>query len=144
MIKWPNDVFVNGRKVAGVLAEQRGTHTVAGLGINVRHERGDFSEDVRQRATSMRLEGWLGDAWELGGDLFASVRACCEGADDTVLARIRTRDFLEGKPVADGEGRVGLGAGIAEDGALKLADEGVEWRVRAGSVTLLKPSTGKA
>lgn len=143
MIKWPNDVFASGKKVAGVLAEQRGPHTVAGLGVNVLHSLRDFGEDVQSRATSLHLEGWDGELLHMARLLFDAVRACCEASDAEVLARIRTRDFLEGKPVADGEGRVGLGSGIDADGALRLTDDGQEWRVWAGSVTLLKPSTGR-
>jgi BirA family biotin operon repressor/biotin-[acetyl-CoA-carboxylase] ligase len=59
-IKWPNDLLINGKKVAGVLAETvsgpSGKDTlVLGFGLNVNQDASDFSEDVRHIATSLRL-----------------------------------------------------------------------------------------
>ena len=59
-IKWPNDVVLNGRKLAGVLieTEQKGGRldfAVIGIGLNIRHQLDDFSPDVRGLATSIRL-----------------------------------------------------------------------------------------
>lgn len=59
-IKWPNDLLVGGRKLAGVLIETehkggRLVFAVIGIGLNVRQEDGDFSPDVRNRATSLYL-----------------------------------------------------------------------------------------
>jgi BirA family biotin operon repressor/biotin-[acetyl-CoA-carboxylase] ligase len=53
-IKWPNDVRVGGRKVAGVLVE-RSSGSVLGLGVNACAGREDFPEDLRATATSLRL-----------------------------------------------------------------------------------------
>ena len=52
-IKWPNDVLVDGRKVAGILVE-RGPGTVIGIGLNVNLERDDFPDHLRDSATSLR------------------------------------------------------------------------------------------
>jgi len=59
-IKWPNDLMLHGRKLAGLLieAEPHGAqlaYAVVGIGINVRHQAGDFSEEVRDLATSLYL-----------------------------------------------------------------------------------------
>lgn len=59
-IKWPNDLLVNGRKLAGLLIETepsgaRLAFAVVGIGINVKHETDDFSPEVRGLATSLRL-----------------------------------------------------------------------------------------
>jgi BirA family biotin operon repressor/biotin-[acetyl-CoA-carboxylase] ligase len=59
-IKWPNDLVVKGRKLAGLLIEteaegSRLAWAVAGIGINVRHRAEDFSEEVRPLATSLFL-----------------------------------------------------------------------------------------
>ena len=60
-MKWPNDVLANGRKICGVLVEPRlGAgrieFAVAGIGINVGQGADDFPPDLRQPATSCRLE----------------------------------------------------------------------------------------
>jgi BirA family biotin operon repressor/biotin-[acetyl-CoA-carboxylase] ligase len=59
-IKWPNDIVLNGRKLAGVLIETeqkagRLVFAVVGIGLNVRHEKEDFSPEVRGLATSLFL-----------------------------------------------------------------------------------------
>jgi len=59
-IKWPNDVQLGGRKVAGVLIETGvdpagGAFAVVGIGVNVNHEGEHFPDELRARATSLRL-----------------------------------------------------------------------------------------
>ena len=59
-IKSPNDVYVDGKKIAGVLVEMRAKKNaphfaVLGIGINVNHGVGDFSEDLRGRAISLAM-----------------------------------------------------------------------------------------
>lgn len=53
-IKWPNDVRVRGRKIAGVLVE-RGSSSIVGIGLNVNLSEQDLPEDLAARATSIRL-----------------------------------------------------------------------------------------
>jgi len=60
MVKWPNDLFLNGKKLAGVLTEasrnrSRVSYAVWGIGINVNQEEEDFAPEVRERATSLRM-----------------------------------------------------------------------------------------
>ena len=59
-VKPPNDVYINERKIAGVLVETRAQigapHVaVVGVGVNVTHAPSDFSEEVRARATSLAI-----------------------------------------------------------------------------------------
>jgi BirA family biotin operon repressor/biotin-[acetyl-CoA-carboxylase] ligase len=59
-IKWPNDVVVHGRKLAGLLIETdpkggRVAFAVIGIGLNVRQAADDFSAEVRDKATSLHL-----------------------------------------------------------------------------------------
>jgi len=59
-LKWPNDLWCSGRKVAGILVESRGYRPdrpafVAGMGVNVNHRGVDFPNDVRDSATSLAL-----------------------------------------------------------------------------------------
>jgi BirA family biotin operon repressor/biotin-[acetyl-CoA-carboxylase] ligase len=58
-IKWPNDVLLAGKKVAGILTElsaerRRIDHLVVGIGINVNQKASDFPENIRASATSVR------------------------------------------------------------------------------------------
>jgi BirA family biotin operon repressor/biotin-[acetyl-CoA-carboxylase] ligase len=58
-IKWPNDVLIGGRKVAGILTElsaerEKIHHIVIGVGINVNQTAGDFPDEIRSLATSVR------------------------------------------------------------------------------------------
>ena len=83
-IKWPNDVRVGGRKLAGVLVE-RGRGTVLGIGLNVNVE--DFPEEIRDSATSLR-------------------RLLGRPLDRSEIARslIRRLDFHQARAIADGPG----------------------------------------
>jgi BirA family biotin operon repressor/biotin-[acetyl-CoA-carboxylase] ligase len=60
-IKWPNDVLVGGRKIAGILTElasepERVHWVVVGIGVNVNATEADFPEELRPIATSVRIE----------------------------------------------------------------------------------------
>lgn len=66
LIKWPNDLVFNGRKIAGILAEVNGeadlvNYLIIGLGLNVNHIKSDFPEELRSTATSLRMVNgsWL-------------------------------------------------------------------------------------
>jgi BirA family biotin operon repressor/biotin-[acetyl-CoA-carboxylase] ligase len=59
-IKWPNDIILNNKKVAGILVESK-KHTkyashVIGIGINCHQQRADFPDDLRKTATSIDIE----------------------------------------------------------------------------------------
>jgi BirA family transcriptional regulator, biotin operon repressor / biotin---[acetyl-CoA-carboxylase] ligase len=60
-IKWPNDILIRGRKVAGILTElhaelDRVQYVVLGIGLDVNLGAGDFSPPLRKTATSLRIE----------------------------------------------------------------------------------------
>jgi len=60
-IKWPNDILIGGRKVAGILTElsaepDKVKHIVLGMGVSVNLVAGDFSPELRKFATSLRIE----------------------------------------------------------------------------------------
>ena len=57
-IKWPNDILIDGKKVAGILTEaacdaQRVEYVILGIGLNVNYRRADMPEELRDRATSL-------------------------------------------------------------------------------------------
>src|SRR5690606_307144 len=60
LVKWPNDLLVNGRKVCGILTELKGEpdhieYLVVGVGLNVNHRAADFPPVLSDRATSLHL-----------------------------------------------------------------------------------------
>ena len=60
-IKWPNDVIARGKKLCGILTEAasdkgKTSGVVLGVGVNVNQAAEDFPEEIRQSATSVRLE----------------------------------------------------------------------------------------
>jgi BirA family biotin operon repressor/biotin-[acetyl-CoA-carboxylase] ligase len=56
-IKWPNDVYLDSRKVAGVLINIVEHHAIIGIGINVAQEATDFPPELRSIATSLAMAG---------------------------------------------------------------------------------------
>jgi BirA family biotin operon repressor/biotin-[acetyl-CoA-carboxylase] ligase len=60
-VKWPNDVLVGGKKVAGILMELSGEldtvrHVILGIGVDVNLTAADFPPELRKGATSLRIE----------------------------------------------------------------------------------------
>lgn len=60
-VKWPNDLFLNGRKTGGILAELKAEpeqihHIILGIGININHAAGDFPGELTNTATSLQME----------------------------------------------------------------------------------------
>ncbi len=60
VIKWPNDVYLEGKKFCGILIEssfgnEGVDYAIVGIGINVNHEKDDFPEDLKERATSIKI-----------------------------------------------------------------------------------------
>lgn len=147
-LKWPNDVLLDGRKVAGILTEMeaemdRVHHVVAGIGVNVNVEA--FPDDLATKATSLRLAtgqrvdraafaAGLLAAFEARygrflADGFAAMRGEWEACSSLIGKEVR---------VAASEGEVaGRVLGLDDDGALRLEGPGgLVRRIVAGEVTL--------
>jgi BirA family biotin operon repressor/biotin-[acetyl-CoA-carboxylase] ligase len=117
-VKWPNDVWVDERKVAGVLVEARPEEgwAVIGVGVNVAIPQDGFPPELRETATSLlptEAEGGIpaGGAPGVGRMLAAlneSLGNWVAGSDEEVLAAFRARDVLSGRRISwqDGEGVV--------------------------------------
>ena len=119
-IKWPNDVWIDGRKLAGILVEGRPQEgwAVLGIGLNVATAAEEFPEELRELATS--LQASAGDAPEVEEVLAAlleTLDARLADEPSAVLAAWRERDALLGRPVR-WQGGEGTAAGIDESGAL--------------------------
>lgn len=135
-VKWPNDVLLGGRKVAGVLAEGRPLErwAVLGIGVNAALDLATLPEEVRGRAGTLGLAP-ADLPLALDRLLEALERRLAEPPEQT-LAALRERDALEGRPVR-WDGGTGTGAGIADDGALLVRDSaGAVHALNAGEVHL--------
>lgn len=110
-VKWPNDVWIEEAKVAGVLIEARPPRwAVIGIGVNVAIEAREFPDDLRRPATSI---GGGVPVDRVRGALSAALGRWVEAPDAAVLAEFRRRDALRGREVGwEGTG-TGPGAGVA-------------------------------
>ena len=142
-LKWPNDVLIDGRKVAGILSEAHlsgeDAWIVVGIGINV-HSRA-FPGDLAARATSLVLSGATAvDRSDLFVALASSLSARLEtlrtGASSTLVESFAARDGLAGCPVTV-DGAPAIAIGIGRDGALRIRHpDGTESSCIAGDVQL--------
>ena len=146
-LKWPNDVVVEGRKLAGVLCEMRraaggGDAVVIGIGLNVRHEAGEFPEELRGQATSLALEGAAVSLEDAAAEVLRRLEPLWnevqEGDRAAVLAEWSGRCAHWGRPVTvrTPAGPVsGVALRLDPDGGLVLrTDGGAEVTVVAGDL----------
>lgn len=143
-LKWPNDVLLGGRKVAGVLCEAtRDGGLVAGVGVNVRQRPGDFPPELRAHAISLEAaRGGPVSRGVLAGALLAEMRELLARPplrlDGALADEVAARDALVGRPVLLEGGAQGLARGIDASGRLRVEVTPGEVRpVVAGSVTAL-------
>jgi BirA family biotin operon repressor/biotin-[acetyl-CoA-carboxylase] ligase len=125
-IKWPNDVLMDGRKVAGILVEGRPQEgwAVLGIGVNVAVVAEDFPPELRDRAGTLGLG--VADVEPTLTALLKSLDVWLSAPAHAVLDAVRARDALLDQPVRWAQGS-GVGAGIDADGRLL---------VRAGAETV--------
>lgn len=134
-VKWPNDVLVDGRKVAGILAEGRPQEgwLVLGIGVNVAVDLADLPAELQETA------GTLGRGVDEVADALAELlagleRRLGEPAEETLLA-LRALDALKGRPVRWAAG-AGVAAGIDDEGRLLVDTADGQVAVGAGEVHL--------
>jgi BirA family biotin operon repressor/biotin-[acetyl-CoA-carboxylase] ligase len=129
-VKWPNDVLLDSRKLAGVLAEGRPQEGWAVLGIGINLDASALSPELA--AGSL---GRTGEAEAVLAELLAALELRLAQAPGDVLGALRARDALLGAPVrwAGGEG---TGAGIDDAGRLLVRTPGGERALDAGEVHL--------
>jgi BirA family transcriptional regulator, biotin operon repressor / biotin---[acetyl-CoA-carboxylase] ligase len=134
-VKWPNDVLVDGRKVAGILVEGRPQEAwaVAGIGLNVAVRESDFPPELRERAGTLGLAPE--DVEPMLARLLAALERWIAEDPDTVLDALRARDALLGRPVRWAGGS-GDAAGVDGDGRLVVATAAGRVTLEAGEVHL--------
>jgi BirA family biotin operon repressor/biotin-[acetyl-CoA-carboxylase] ligase len=137
-IKWPNDVWASGRKVAGILIEGRpqAGWAVLGVGLNVATEPEEFPDELRDTATSLRAAGaGVATPAEALDELLPFLAAWLDAPTDVVLSEWRARDSLRGRRVA-WSGGSGVASGVDDDGALLVETSAGVQALRAGEVHL--------
>ena len=151
-LKWPNDVLVAGRKICGILTEaefvnQRVSFVVAGIGLNVLTEQGDFPPELTGIATSLKIEsdqeisrtGVLACVMEAIEDKYVKL---CDRGFSALKKELLRRSLTIGKMtrVMTAKGIVeGVAADFDESGALVLRrDNGSSERIVAGDVAAIR------
>ena len=152
-LKWPNDIFVNGRKCCGILAESgnlmgESPYGVIGIGINILQQRSFFPAELAESATSLVAEGASPimplELFELvRSAVLFRVRQMEEEGFAGLLEEWKKHDFLLGKEMecvsSDGKIVRGLALGPDADGLLHVrGDNGSIYQVLSGDVRLAK------
>lgn len=151
VLKWPNDLMVDGRKLGGVLTELKAEggvirHAVVGIGLNVNLARRAFPPDLRETATSVSIERGCRVA---RGPLLARILAEMDARYGALRRRGPAALVAEARALMPMAGRIvrvqahdriveGTARGLDDDGALliRLPSGSVE-RLLAGDVTVL-------
>ncbi len=150
-IKWPNDILINGRKVAGLLNEmsaetEKVNFIVLGIGVNLNMRRDQFPEELRHPASSLLLEGGsevsrIPFIQALLGELDLLYDLYLREGDGPIRAEWVARCNMVGRTVTVScrdSALTGMVSGVDDSGALlvRLAD-GKEERVLTGDVKIL-------
>ena len=147
-IKWPNDLVLEGKKIAGILTESvllgGDAAVVLGIGINVSHAAEDFAGEVRDIAASLEMvTGKPVSRGALAAALMEeldTLRAEALAHPTAWLAEYRTRCLTAGREVqviTGTERRRALALGVDEDYGLRVRwENGEEATVRAGEVSV--------
>jgi BirA family transcriptional regulator, biotin operon repressor / biotin---[acetyl-CoA-carboxylase] ligase len=148
-VKWPNDIHLESRKLAGILIEARPQDgwAVLGVGLNLTITEDEFPAELQDRAISLQptrppgphnrqdemRAGWASEA---SASLSSALTRWIDADSDAILDEWRRRDALRGRSVT-WEGGSGVAEGIAERGYLivRLAD-GDSVALGAGDVHL--------
>jgi BirA family biotin operon repressor/biotin-[acetyl-CoA-carboxylase] ligase len=148
-MKWPNDLYLNERKLAGILTESgplrhddRAEFVVVGVGINVTTAPDRFPPELRKKNISLAAVAACCPEMDkllhlLVADLLDAVRRLGEDKD-SLLAEWRNFDYLQGRRldyVRHDEVIPATGIGLADDGQYIILDrQGLEHRVIAGDL----------
>lgn len=142
-IKWPNDLLLGEKKVAGILLEgvayEKTQALILGIGVNVNNP--SFDASIAGKATSLLLQ--KGKPIDKGELLERFLRRFDSLKDEEreYMALVKSRSYLDGKLIRlsyYGEGIVAKAIAITEDGSLLLEQDGRRFRVTSGEATLEK------
>ncbi len=136
-VKWPNDVWIERRKLAGILVEGRPQDGWAVLGIGVNVTTDAFPPELAESATSLRLAGVSSDPAGVLDALLDSLSRWLRAPSDAVLDAWRSLDALKGERIRWSGGE-GMADGIDDSGALLVETRNGLVTLDAGEVHLLR------
>ena len=157
-IKWPNDIVLKGRKLAGMLVEStlmgnKIDAAVCGIGINVHLEPGDFPYELKDRASSLAIEiaaegsGTAPPRVQLLASILQEIDArydALTGDPSFLLNEAHQLSAVLGRPVvvrsADGSTIEGTAEGFEPDGALRMRVDGEKVVIHVGEIGQLRTS----
>lgn len=146
-VKWPNDILVNGRKICGILLESAttqkyGRFLIVGIGLNVNQLAEDFSSEVRQSATSLRM--LTGIYWEVPKLLekflkfyYIQLNQNIEDEFSDVVTDYQKKMLCLNEPIVlnTDSGKIeGVNLGITAEGFLRLKTIDGERIIRNGEI----------
>ncbi len=133
-VKWPNDLYLRGKKVAGILVEtefcQGSGQAVIGIGLNVNAASDAFPSDIAATATSLRAvtQAWIDREALAAGilDQLTEVLRCPLETFPAILEEITDAHYLLGRAVRARVGSrvlTGMAVALAAEGELVIEDE---------------------
>jgi BirA family transcriptional regulator, biotin operon repressor / biotin---[acetyl-CoA-carboxylase] ligase len=137
-IKWPNDVLLNRRKVAGVLAEASDGVVVLGIGLNVNQTRDQLPAEATVAPGSLlTADGIRRERAPLVANLLLQLEGAyerwLEGGLDALYDGLGARDFLRGRRVVV-NGETGTGVAVDRRGRLEVEIGGTRRLIESGEV----------
>lgn len=135
-IKWPNDVLIADRKIAGILCEQRDGEAwaIAGIGVNIAVDLDDMAPELR--ATAGTLGRKKADIAAFRDELLEHLSAALDLDAPDLLDRWSERDMLIGHRV-EWNGGTGIAAGIDGNGRLLVELDTRQIALDSGEVSLV-------
>lgn len=137
-VKWPNDVMVNRRKVAGVLAEVADGAVIVGIGVNVNQARDELPADAKvQPGSLLTVDGIRRERAPILAAILDRLEqdydAWRERGLDGVYDSLGSRDFLRARRVTV-DGDAGTGVGIDRSGRFLVDVNGDRRAVESGEI----------
>jgi BirA family biotin operon repressor/biotin-[acetyl-CoA-carboxylase] ligase len=137
-IKWPNDIWIGDRKLAGILVEGNPQEewAVVGVGLNIWTEEHEFPPDLRDTATSLAIAQSGSPDIELMVEyLVGNLETWLQMPQEDVVDEWRVHDVLLGRAISWESGS-GTAAGIDDSGALLVDTAEGQVALQAGEVHL--------
>ena len=144
LLKWPNDVYIKTKKLAGILAEKKDEYLIVGIGINVNASASSFSKEIKNTATSIKIEtgkdiDTLNFLFKLLEDLDKIYFQLLSGQNKDLLNEYKKYSLTLGKEIRismNGDQLLGFAQDIDDSGALIVQSQnGKIIKITSGDIT---------